>query len=161
MQAFNAVYYSFSPQVASLIASHAPVRYVMKVVLYPLIGILFIASLIFQVVSINGELAVTLSGIFAAMGIGLVYFGPVAVLAHRFVLIKTGSKWSVLKPLVMVGCVASTLALLIAELTGLAGIMGASGVAVVLTYCLLGAFCTKSMTASLTQHNAKMKINQV
>ena len=40
MQAFNAWYYSFSPYVAQFIASHDPVRAPVRVLLYPLLGIL-------------------------------------------------------------------------------------------------------------------------
>jgi hypothetical protein len=44
MAAFNTWYYSFSPPVADLIASHDLAKEVVKVGLYPLIGILHVAA---------------------------------------------------------------------------------------------------------------------
>ena len=79
MLAFNSFYYSFSPQVASVIASNTAVRPAAKILLYPLIGILYVSDRIFTTLSFNGELAVTAAGVFAAIGIGSIYVGPIVM----------------------------------------------------------------------------------
>ena len=121
----------------------------MKVVLYPLIGILYVSSMIFQASSFNGELAVTFSGIFSALGIGFAYFGPLAILGGRLVNIRTNSKWSIWKFTVLAGCVTSTLALIIVEASGSIGFMAGSAVAVVLSYLFLGILCAKALATML------------
>lgn len=137
MQMFNTFYYSFSPQLASFVASHETVRATMKVILYPLIGILYGSSIIFQMLSLNSELAVTLSGIFAATAIGFVYFGPLAILGRRLpYTAKHPAKpiWRIIPTL----CGISTIVLIIAEVTSSAGIVSATAIAVVLSYAFLG-----------------------
>jgi hypothetical protein len=76
MQIFNAFYYSFSPQVASYITSHSNLRPVMKIALYPLIGVLYASSLLFNAIPFNGELAITIAGTFASFAIGAIYLAP-------------------------------------------------------------------------------------
>ncbi len=149
MLAFNAFYYSFSPQVASFIAFYGPVRPVMKVTLYPLIGILYISSKIFQLSSFNVELAVTISGILAALGIGFVYFGPIAILGSRLVNNKASSRWQTWKRMVLASCLISTLLLVLVEANRLAVFLTGSAVAVVLSFLFLGAFCAKSFATLL------------
>ena len=83
MLAFNAFYYSFSPTVASFIASNPALKNSMRIVLYPLIGILDLSGRIFAALSFNREIAVTVAGIFAATGIGIVYFTPVALAIRK------------------------------------------------------------------------------
>jgi len=80
MRVFNAWYYSFSPSVAEFIAAHATARIVMKAVLYPLIGILHIASLTCTLLPFNPELGVITAGLIASSLIGAVYFSPPAIL---------------------------------------------------------------------------------
>ena len=79
MVAFNAWYYSFSPQVAQFIASNVFARAVMKVLLYPLIGILHLAAMTYNAFSFSHELGVVMAGIIASALIGLVYFSPIAI----------------------------------------------------------------------------------
>jgi hypothetical protein len=74
MTAFNALYYSFSPAVAQYEYSHAAVRGVMRVVLYPLIGVLHLASTSYSLVGFQPELAALTAGLVAGSLIGLVYF---------------------------------------------------------------------------------------
>ena len=86
---FNAWYYSFSPTVASAIAANDALRGLMKILLYPLIGILHIAASMNSLFSFNHELAVITSGLVASSLIGIVYFGPIALVVHRFKKVKT------------------------------------------------------------------------
>ena len=54
MEVFNRFYYSFSPSVASTISDHGALRGVMKIVLYPLVGILHLSSIVFSLFSVSG-----------------------------------------------------------------------------------------------------------
>ena len=76
MVAFNAWYYSFSPSVASEISTNQILRGPMKLLLYPLIGILHLASSTYLWFSFSPELGVLVSGIMASSLIGVVYVTP-------------------------------------------------------------------------------------
>lgn len=140
MQAFNAFYYSFSPQVAQVIFSHETLRTGMKIVLYPLIGILYVSSVIFRILSFNEELAVTISGIFAAFSLGAVYFGPLTVLGRRFIRNGTKLTLSKLRWLVPASCTLSILATIFGEASRMAVVLAATSVTAVLSFLLLGAW---------------------
>jgi len=79
MKAFNAWYYSFSPGVASFIADNPMARAAMKVLLYPLVGILHFSASAYAVFNFNPELAVCVAGLAASGLIGIVYFSPFAL----------------------------------------------------------------------------------
>jgi len=79
MKAFNAWYYSFSPSVASFIASNPTVKAAMKILLYPLVGILHLSASAYAVFNFNPELAVCIAGLVASGLIGVVYFSPFAL----------------------------------------------------------------------------------
>jgi hypothetical protein len=84
MIAFNAWYYSFSPYVATYLNTHWVERTVMKSVLYPLIGILYVTSNLFSATVAYPELAALLSGLLASSLIGAFYLGlPIGVLRAR------------------------------------------------------------------------------
>jgi len=84
MLVFNAWYYSFSPGVAAYLNTHWVERTVMKGVLYPLVGILYLTSDLFSATSSYPELAVLFSGLLASSLIGAFYLGiPLAVLRAR------------------------------------------------------------------------------
>ena len=51
MQVFNAWYYSFSPYVAQFIASNDPVRAPVRVLLYPLLGVLGVSAFTYSLFS--------------------------------------------------------------------------------------------------------------
>ncbi len=140
MQAFNAFYYSFSPQVAAFIASHGVVRSVMKIILYPLIGILYMSNRIFALFSFNTELAVTLSGIFAGFGIGAFYFGPIAVVSFKFIRKCDSSRLFGSKRLILTSCTISIAALVLGEVTGAPLLLTAASVTIVLSFLILGTY---------------------
>jgi hypothetical protein len=84
MIVFNAWYYSFSPYVAAYLNTHSVERTVMKGVLYPLVGILYLTSDVFSATSSYPEFAALISGLLASSLIGAFYFGiPLAVLRAR------------------------------------------------------------------------------
>jgi len=80
MAAFNAWYYSFSPTIASAIAVNKVLQGVMKILLYPLIGILHLAATTYSLFSFNPELAVVVSGLIASSLIGIIYFAPIVLI---------------------------------------------------------------------------------
>jgi M6 family metalloprotease-like protein len=84
MNVFNLWYYSFSPQVADFIALHDAMRTPLKVVLYPLLGILQLSSAAYSTLSFAPEVAITTAGILASALIGLMYLTPVSVFLVRF-----------------------------------------------------------------------------
>ena len=73
MQVFNAWYYSFSPSVAQFIANNDPIRAPMRVLLYPLLGVLGVSAFTYSLLSGTPELAVVVAGLVASSLIGLVY----------------------------------------------------------------------------------------
>ena len=79
MRVFNAFYYSFSPVVAAVIQQNPFLSQVTRVLLYPLVVALRLASTIFYALGFTPEFAVVISGIFAATLIGLLYVTPTAV----------------------------------------------------------------------------------
>ena len=75
MVAFNAWYYSFSPNVAQFIAEHSMARTGMKLLLYPLIGILSAGAVTFNLFSANPEVAALTTGLLVSSLIGATYVG--------------------------------------------------------------------------------------
>jgi hypothetical protein len=73
MQVFNAWYYSFSPSVAQFIASNDPIRAPVRVLLYPLLGVLGISTYAYSLFSATPEFAIVVAGLVASSLIGLVY----------------------------------------------------------------------------------------
>ena len=85
MVMFNSFYYSFSPQVASVIASNTFLREFMQIFLRPMLAILWLAYYVsFGVYQVDAEAGVMLTGLIACSLLGLVYLSPVpALLAWR------------------------------------------------------------------------------
>jgi hypothetical protein len=73
MQVFNAWYYSFSPSLAQFIANNDPIRAPIRVMLYPLLGVLGLSSLVYSLFSGAPEFGVVMAGLVASSLIGLVY----------------------------------------------------------------------------------------
>jgi peptide/nickel transport system substrate-binding protein len=73
IQVFNAWYYSFSPSVAQFIANNDPIRAPIRVMLYPLLGVLGLSSFVYSLFSGAPEFGVVMAGLVASSLIGLVY----------------------------------------------------------------------------------------
>jgi hypothetical protein len=114
MTVFNEFYYSFSPNLASIIADNSILRDIMKGVLYPLIGILQVSSTIFSTFSFNLELGVILAGLVASALIGIVYFMPLALILTFMKKIKISRKIIHMMGLILAG---SVMMLVIAEIS--------------------------------------------
>ncbi|OYT25347.1 MAG: hypothetical protein B6U95_09585 [Thermofilum sp. ex4484_82] len=79
--AFNAFYYSWSPGVAQYILEHPWLKAPVRVLLYPLLGSLLVASYVaLPVVHLNPEAGVYLAGTVASALIGLFYLLPILLL---------------------------------------------------------------------------------
>jgi len=76
MKAFNAFYYSFSPAVASAVARSPLLLQMVRLLLYPLMAALHIASAIFHALISTPELATIVSGTVASALVGVAYLSP-------------------------------------------------------------------------------------
>jgi len=91
LKVFNIWYYSFSPSVAHFISQSSLWRALTRVFIYPLIGILKLASSIHSMFSFNPEVGVVVSGFSASALIGTMYLGPPLSLVSYYVARKRGS----------------------------------------------------------------------
>jgi hypothetical protein len=83
MQVFNAWYYSFSPSVAQFIANNDPLRAPVRVLLYPLLGVLGVSAFTYSLFSATPEFAIVMAGLVASSLIGLVYLTLPALVGMR------------------------------------------------------------------------------
>jgi len=143
MKAFNAWYYSFSPSVANFIANNPTARVAMKVLLYPLIGIMHLSASAYALFSFNPELAVCVAGLLASGLIGIVYFAPFA-LAVLAILKRTRRVSFSMRSVVQLAYVwvASVGFLILSVLTSSPAAMIASSTIFVLTTIALTSFST-------------------
>jgi hypothetical protein len=138
MQPFNAWYYSFSPSVAQFIANHDPVRAPVRVLLYPLLGVLDISASTYSLFSASPEFAVVIAGLIASSLIGLVYLTPFTFLSMRALTRRRRIRTiSIARASLLV--LATALGLLAAgELAGSFLILAVASSAIVLT-CIIAA----------------------
>ncbi|WP_455277618.1 CFI-box-CTERM domain-containing protein, partial [[Eubacterium] cellulosolvens] len=114
MNVFNTWYYSFSPPVAGTIESNTPIKSMMKVVLYPLIGTLHVAAYVNSIVAgLSTELAMVTTGLVASALIGAVYLAPIALLLLYVFRRYYGLKFNTYPLKVLGGMLLVSLALLI------------------------------------------------
>jgi peptide/nickel transport system substrate-binding protein len=134
MAVFDAWYYSFSPTVASTISGNEILRGGMKVVLYPLIGVLHLSSGAFSLLSFNPELGVIMAGLVASSLIGIIYFLPLVLLVSFFKRFKPSERTIRLAALVWGG---SALTMVLAgAATSSTMMMASTGTFVLATICL-------------------------
>lgn len=143
MTVFNAFYYSFSPGVASTISDNGVLREAMKIILYPLIGILGLSSLIFSLFSFSPELGVVMAGLVASSLIAVVYVVPWVLLLSFLKKFRISKKTIRFIGLIWVGDVVA-LALAETQLSTQI-IMAASGAFVIVTICLATLVTTKAV----------------
>jgi len=147
MVVFNQFYYSFSPSVASLIADNPVIRSIMKAILYPLIGILHLASMTYSIFSFSPELAVVISGLVASALIGIIYLTPVLVILLK---IKRAQKHTLkTTKFLSFTLVGSLILILVSEFTYSSTVMMLSTGTFVLTTLSLSALFTYRITKLL------------
>jgi len=76
MNIFNAFYYSFSPTVASTVASSLALTAVVRVLLYPLVWVLQASSLVFSTLALAPEVGIVVTGVFGGALFGVIYVAP-------------------------------------------------------------------------------------
>lgn len=143
MTVFNGFYYSFSPGVASTISDNGVLREVMKVVLYPLIGILRLSYLVFSLFSFSPELGVVMAGLVASSLIAVVYVMPWVLLLGFLKKFRLSTKTARLMGLIWAGNVVA-IALAETQQSPLL-MMAASGAFIIVTICLTTLATTKAV----------------
>ena len=101
----------------------------MKVLLYPLIGILHVSSAAFSIFSVLPEFGVIVAGLIASVLLGIVYFLPIALIVSYFKRFKVSERFIHVLGLVWLSSVVS---LVIAEVCKVPFIMMVSTGAFVL-----------------------------
>jgi len=152
MKVFNAWYYSFSPYVADFISKQPLLKEAVKILLYPLVGILHISALTYSALSFSPELAIVATGILASGLIGITYFAPLSLITLRCM--KRHRKFrlnpSHLKGLTAIW-IASIALICLAEVTATQMIMMAATAMLVLsTLTLTGLTTTQRIIQKLT-----------
>ncbi|MGA2789282.1 MAG: CFI-box-CTERM domain-containing protein [Candidatus Bathyarchaeia archaeon] len=140
MQVFNAWYYSFSPAVAQYEYTHSTTRFMIKQSLYPLMGILHLASSTYALLGFEPEAAALVAGLLASSLIGVAYLAlplsAVLWLERKRVSAKTKrrvAKW------IAVAFVTLFAGFAVSELFTLPVLMMAASAAIVLTALLVGS----------------------
>jgi hypothetical protein len=115
MEVFNAWYYSFSPTVASVISESDALKGLMKVLLYPIIGILHVSHWTCLLLDFSCELGVVVAGLVASSLIGVVYLTPWSLLFNLKIKFRPSKKVIRLVGLFLLG---SSLTIAFAEALG-------------------------------------------
>lgn len=92
MDVFNSFYYSFSPSVASVVASSPALKGFVRALIYPLISVLGVSSILFNGLSYSPEIGMIIAGVLASALIGVVYITPPVVVIRYLTKKKTCSK---------------------------------------------------------------------
>jgi len=135
MEVFNGIYYSFSPTIASTISSSEAIRSMMKVILYPLMGILHLGVMSYSLFSFSPDLGIMVFCLVVISLMSIVYLVPWTLL---FSFLK--KKIIPARKIRIAGLIwsGSTVAILIAEILKSPLLMMASGgVFVLATSCLI------------------------
>jgi hypothetical protein len=150
MIAFNSLYYSFSPTIASYLQEHWLERTAMKGALYPLIGILWLASATFSEFGSYPEVAALISGLLASSLIGAIYIGlPLALLEARMPQLADSRKQKMILVRLIIMLVTSLLALGLGELFLIVPLLILSTSTIVLSTMFLAATQTANMFAKI------------
>jgi len=79
LSAFNAWYYSWAPTVARFESGNAALRSAVRMAILPLLGSLYVTSILFDRLHFAPELAVLVSGIVASSMLGAIYLAPITL----------------------------------------------------------------------------------
>jgi hypothetical protein len=145
MVAFNAWYYSFSPYVANYIANHWVERTVMKGVLYPLIGMLFLTNAVFSAAATYPEFAALLSGLLASSLIGAFYLGmPIGFLRAKLRRLRSWKGERLFEQSLGLILLSGMILLIAGEAAALPALLMVSSAAIVLSTLFLSALLTSA-----------------
>jgi hypothetical protein len=152
MVAFNAWYYSFSPYVANYLTTHWVERTIMKGVLYPLIGMLFLTSNLYSATASYPELAALASGLLASTLIGAFYLGlPLSLIRAKIRRLRGWRAQRALEKMLVAALLGGTAALLLGEVFTSPIALMLSSAAVVLSTLFLSAAVTSGQIARKLQ----------
>jgi hypothetical protein len=152
MIAFNAWYYSFSPYVASYLNGHLIERTVMKGVLYPLIGILWLSSTTFTTFEAYPEVAVLLSGLQASLLMGAIYVGlPFAIIQSRVRRLRDSRRQRLLQAMLTIVLLSGLAGLGIGELLLIKPLLILSTATIILSALFMAAAITSKEIAKMLQ----------
>ncbi len=84
VRVFELFYFPFSPAIAKTVKTCEFLQIVVRLILFPLVGILRYDAAIFSWLGINPEISVLLSGILACILIGIVYVMLLIVIPLSF-----------------------------------------------------------------------------
>lgn len=119
----------------------------MKILLYPLIGILYVSSLVFAAASFNGEIAVTVAGVLASFGIGAAYLGPILAILSRLFKSRSSSRYFRAIRVTFLFEIVSLMGLFLAEFGQLAVLLEVTTVGMVVSNIALGGLLVSSIVA--------------
>jgi peptide/nickel transport system substrate-binding protein len=136
MTAFNAWYYSFSPQVAEYERQQPWLQQTVKIIIYPLLGILQLSEKAF--VMIPGEYGSIMAGFVASSLIGAVYISPIAISIKK---IRQSTLDRRFVPMSIAGLTASVLVALFAGNSAV--LMVTTSLLVLATMASVAFYCSK------------------
>jgi peptide/nickel transport system substrate-binding protein len=115
MNVFNAWYYSFSPYVADYEREQPWMQQIVKVSVYPLLGILQVSENAYSLM--DGEYGALMAGLLASSLIGVTYFSPLVlaikpVRQHKFTLRNVFVMFGVALAVVFVGIISNNTVIL-------------------------------------------------
>ncbi len=82
MEVFNSFYYSFSPAVAGVVTSSPEVAHAARLILYPLVRTLQVASYAQSCFTAIPELGIVMAGLVASALIGILYLSPIVLVVY-------------------------------------------------------------------------------
>jgi peptide/nickel transport system substrate-binding protein len=145
MIAFNTWYYSFSPSVASYVGSHGVERAIMKVLLYPAVGIMSISSSVFSATSAFPELAAVLSGLLASSLVGAFYIGlPLSLVRAKVRRVRGWERQKMLQKALGAVLMIGLAGVLLAELIPYSPLMIGATTTTILATLVLAALVTSA-----------------
>jgi hypothetical protein len=122
MSVFNTWYYSFSPSVAEYERQAPWLQGTVRVLVYPLLGILAISSSVYDSLAFSSELGIVSAGVAASSLVGLIYFAP---LAAALGIANRKRRWDMSKAGLVLACcwAAGVAAIALAEVAGMQTVM--------------------------------------
>jgi hypothetical protein len=114
MSVFNAWYYSFSPAVADYEREQPWLQGAVRVLIYPLLGILGVSASVHDSLAFSSELGIVAAGVTASSLVGLLYFAP---LGAALGLASRKKQWSLSRAWIVLACswAASIAAITVAQ----------------------------------------------
>ncbi len=121
MTAFNAWYYSWAPTIARLESDNEGLRAMIRILILPLLGSLFVAEKIFDLIApLNPEVAIMMAGVTSSALLGLFYFTPIFLVPF---LKSTRTRTLTKRKMVLLGIIGALLTLTGTITHGTFGIM--------------------------------------